>query len=136
MSKKEKAGNPVKEAKLAYQQFLTENNISDIKSIKDAKLKKKHKALLDAIEAAEQARTGGAKKDKKSKTPAAKKGNPQFARKYDYPKDVVTADEKKKYRILQRRLAKNRFLIRIKSFWKQQSGRLCEEIPNCRIPCW
>ena len=106
MSKKEKAGNPVKEAKLAYQQFLTENNISDIKSIKDAKLKKKHKALLDAIEAAEQARTGGAKKDKKSKTPAAKKGNPQFARKYDYPKDVVTADEKKKYRILQRRLAK------------------------------
>lgn len=110
MSKNQKKGvseSPVKVAKLIYQKFLSDNNISDIKSL-TGKLKTQHSKLLSNIEALENAAKGA---KTKAKGKSAKKGGAgttgtrAFQSKYEYPADITTPAEKKRYRVEQRRLA-------------------------------
>ena len=108
MSKNQKKGvseSPVKAAKLAYQKFLSDNNISDIKSL-TGKLKTQHSKLLSNIEALENAAKGAKVKGKPAKKGGSgTTGTRAFQSKYEYPADITTPAEKKRYRVEQRRLA-------------------------------
>lgn len=91
----------LKEANAEFKQWRKDNKIGD-DAPKDAKLlakyngyKKTQKTLGDEVVALE----ASAKELKPAREGA-------FAKKYTYPAEITTAEEKKKYRAAQRRLAK------------------------------
>jgi len=88
-------------AKEAYKSFLKKNNLKDGATPKDENLAKKMASYQSKIEKAEKA-IKAAKKDLKPKKEKAERVS-----KYDYPADVTTAEDKKKFRTAQRNAAKS-----------------------------
>jgi hypothetical protein len=91
------------DAKKALKAFLKENEIKDVEAIEDAKLSKKYNKFQTAVEEAN-AELDATNEEVKALRP--KKENPAFAKKYEYPEGITTAEDKKKYRTKLRRDAK------------------------------